>query len=158
MRHRVCAHCCIHPCQRIPSRDSVREGEAFEVVLVSVRAVAELGLEVCCTLGMLSESQALRLKQAALTAYNHNLDASPEFYGEIITTRVYQDRLNMIASMRKAGIAVCCGSILSMGESDDDALAYSISSRHSIPTKHTSTVRRCCLTAPQLQKLEHLAE
>ena len=98
------------------------KGEDFEVVLASVRAVADLGLEVCCTLGMLSESQALQLKQAGLTAYNHNLDTSPEFYGEIITTRVYQDRLNTIASVRKAGISVCCGGILGMGESDDDRI------------------------------------
>ncbi len=98
------------------------QGREFESVLESVRAVAELGMEVCCTLGMLSDEQALALKQAGLTAYNHNLDTSPEFYGNIITTRTYQDRLDTIAAVRKAGITVCCGGILGMGESDDDRI------------------------------------
>jgi biotin synthase len=79
-------------------------------------------MEVCCTLGMLTESQALRLKEAGLTAYNHNLDTSPEFYGEVITTRVYEDRLQTIAHVRKAGITVCCGGILGMGESEEDRI------------------------------------
>ena len=98
------------------------EGSEFDSVLESVRAVAELGLEVCCTLGMLTEMQAVRLKEAGLTAYNHNLDTSPEFYGTIISTRRYQDRLDTIAAVRKAGITVCCGGILGMGESDDDRI------------------------------------
>ncbi len=98
-------------------------GREFESVLDSVRAVAELGMEVCCTLGMLSDGQALALKQAGLTAYNHNLDTSPEFYGKIITTRTYQERLDTIAAVRKAGITVCSGGILGMGESDDDRIA-----------------------------------
>jgi biotin synthase len=85
-----------------------------------VRSVAALDLEVCCTLGMLNEKQALQLKQAGLTAYNHNLDTSPEFYGSIITTRVYEDRLQTIAHVRRAGITVCCGGILGMGESEED--------------------------------------
>jgi biotin synthase len=96
------------------------EGSEFDSVLESVRSVAELGLEVCCTLGMITETQAVKLKQAGLTAYNHNLDTSPEFYGTIISTRLYQDRLDTIAAVRKAGITVCCGGILGMGESDDD--------------------------------------
>ncbi len=96
------------------------EGSEFDSVLDSVRAVAGLGIEVCCTLGMLTETQALRLKEAGLTAYNHNLDSSPEFYGQIISTRLYQERLDTIAAVRKAGITVCCGGILGMGESDDD--------------------------------------
>jgi biotin synthase len=87
-----------------------------------VSGVAELGIEVCCTLGMLSESQAQRLKDAGLTAYNHNLDTSPEFYGDIITTRVYEDRLRTISHVRKAGITVCCGGILGMGESEEDRI------------------------------------
>lgn len=85
-----------------------------------VRAVAALDMEVCCTLGMLTESQARRLKDAGLTAYNHNLDTSPEFYGNIITTRGYEDRLRTIAHVRDAGITVCCGGILGMGETDED--------------------------------------
>jgi biotin synthase len=96
------------------------EGRAFESVLESVQAVAGLGMEVCCTLGMLTGEQAIKLKEAGLTAYNHNLDTSPEFYGEIITTRSYQERLSTIAAVRKAGITVCCGGILGMGESDED--------------------------------------
>lgn len=100
----------------------VSDGKDFERVLEMVRGVASLDLEVCCTLGMLTESQAQRLKEAGLTAYNHNLDTSPEFYGQIITTRVYEDRLKTIAHVRKAGITVCCGGILGMGESDDDRI------------------------------------
>lgn len=96
------------------------QGREFESVLDSVRAVVELDMEVCCTLGMLDDDQALRLKQAGLTAYNHNLDTSPEFYGRIISTRSYQERLDTIAAVRKAGITVCCGGILGMGESNDD--------------------------------------
>jgi biotin synthase len=87
-----------------------------------VRGVAALDMEVCCTLGMLTESQAQRLKDAGLTAYNHNLDTSPEFYGQIVTTRVYEDRLRTIENVRKAGITVCCGGILGMGESDEDRI------------------------------------
>jgi biotin synthase len=98
------------------------QGREFELVLESVRAVAALGMEVCCTLGMLTGEQAVRLKEAGLTAYNHNLDTSPEFYGKIITTRSYQERLATIDAVRKAGITVCCGGILGMGESDEDRI------------------------------------
>lgn len=99
------------------------EGREFENVLEMVRGVSALGMEVCCTLGMLTEAQAVRLKEAGLTAYNHNLDTSPEFYGSIITTRVYEDRLRTLAAVRKAGITVCCGGILGMGERDTDRIA-----------------------------------
>ena len=95
-------------------------GRDFDKVLEMVRGVSELGLEVCCTLGMLTEEQAVRLKGAGLTAYNHNLDTSPEFYGSIITTRVYDERLRTLAAVRKAGITVCCGGILGMGEKESD--------------------------------------
>jgi biotin synthase len=100
----------------------VPEGAEFERVLEMVRGVSALGLEVCCTLGMLNEAQAVRLKDAGLTAYNHNLDTSPEFYGSIITTRVYDDRLKTLAAVRKAGITVCCGGILGMGERESDRI------------------------------------
>jgi biotin synthase len=96
------------------------QGKEFESVLESVREVAAMGMEVCCTLGMLTDAQAQQLKQAGLTAYNHNLDTSPEFYGNIITTRVYDERLRTIAAVRRAGITVCCGGILGMGETDAD--------------------------------------
>jgi biotin synthase len=98
------------------------EGAEFERVLEMVRGVATLGMEVCCTLGMLSEGQAARLKEAGLSAYNHNLDTSPEFYGSIISTRVYDDRLRTLAAVRKAGLTVCCGGILGMGELEADRI------------------------------------
>jgi biotin synthase len=98
------------------------EGGEFEIVLEMVRGVSALGMEVCCTLGMLTEGQAKKLKDAGLTAYNHNLDTSPEFYGSIITTRVYADRLRTLAAVRAAGITVCCGGILGMGERDADRI------------------------------------
>jgi len=100
----------------------VPEGPEFDQVLDMVRGVSDLGLEVCCTLGMLTSGQAGRLKEAGLTAYNHNLDTSPEFYGKIITTRNYQERLKTIAHVRDAGITVCCGGILGMGESEEDRI------------------------------------
>jgi biotin synthase len=98
----------------------VRDGAEFDRVLGVVREVADMGMEVCCTLGMLNEGQARRLKQAGLYAYNHNLDTSESFYGRIISTRTYQDRLDTLDSVRKAEISVCCGGILGMGESDAD--------------------------------------
>jgi biotin synthetase len=98
------------------------EGREFDKVLQMVRGVSSLGLEVCCTLGMLTERQAEELKEAGLSAYNHNLDTSPEFYGSIITTRVYDDRLKTLAAVRKAGITVCCGGILGMGEREEDRI------------------------------------
>ncbi|HUL16634.1 MAG TPA: biotin synthase BioB [Terriglobales bacterium] len=100
----------------------VPDGGEFEAVLEMVRGVASLGMEVCCTLGMLTETQAVKLKDAGLTAYNHNLDTSREFYGSIITTRVYDDRLRTLAAVRKAGITVCCGGILGMGEREEDRI------------------------------------
>jgi len=101
----------------------VKDGAQFERVLEMVRQVAALELEVCCTLGMLKPHQAQRLKEAGLTAYNHNLDTSPDYYGKVITTRTYQDRLETIQAVSAAGISVCCGGILGMGESVSDRLA-----------------------------------
>ncbi len=86
-------------------------------VLDMVRGVKALGLETCCTLGMLKEGQAQALAEAGLDYYNHNLDTSPEFYGEIVTTRVQQDRLDTLGRVREAGLSVCCGGIVGMGES-----------------------------------------
>jgi biotin synthase len=91
-----------------------------EAVCAMVEGVKALGLETCATLGMLTGAQAQRLKGAGLDYYNHNLDSSPEFYGTIITTRVYQDRLDTLAHVRAAGIHVCCGGIVGMGESRED--------------------------------------
>lgn len=91
-------------------------GPQFEEVLEMVRGVRALGMEACCTLGMLTGEQAQALAEAGLSAYNHNLDTSPEFYGQIIHTRTYQDRLDTLARVRHAGITVCCGGIIGMGE------------------------------------------
>ena len=96
------------------------QGTEFEAVLAMVRGVRALDLEACCTLGMLTERQAQALADAGLSAYNHNLDTSPEFYGKIVTTRTYQDRLDTLAHVRRAGISVCCGGIVGMGESRRD--------------------------------------
>jgi biotin synthase len=98
----------------------VKDGEAFDRVLAMVRGVCALDMEACVTLGMLTQGQADRLAEAGLTAYNHNLDTSPEFYGEIITTRCYQDRLGTLERVRRAGVEVCCGGIIGMGESVED--------------------------------------
>ncbi len=98
----------------------VKDGAAFDSVLAMVQGVRALDMEACVTLGMLTEPQAIRLAEAGLTAYNHNLDTSPEFYGEIITTRTYQDRLDTLQHVRGAGIQVCCGGIIGMGESIED--------------------------------------
>jgi len=95
----------------------VPKGEQFERVLDMVRGVRALGLEACCTLGMLTDEQAAALAGAGLTAYNHNLDTSAEFYGEIISTRTYDDRLTTLDRVRRSGVTVCCGGIIGMGES-----------------------------------------
>lgn len=99
---------------------SVKDGPAFDSVLDMVRGVRDLDMEACVTLGMLTEAQAKRLAEAGLTAYNHNLDTSPEFYREIITTRTYEDRLETLAHVRGAGLQVCCGGIIGMGETIED--------------------------------------
>lgn len=97
-----------------------KDGPAFERVLDMIRGVKALGLEACVTLGMLNPEQAQRLKEAGLDAYNHNLDTSREHYRSIITTRTYEDRLNTLQNVRHAGITVCSGGIIGMGESIDD--------------------------------------
>jgi biotin synthase len=101
----------------------VKDGPAFDQVLEMVRGVRGLGMEACCSLGMLTDDQARRLADAGLTAYNHNLDTSKTFYGSIISTRVYEDRLRTLARVRNAGITVCSGGIIGMGESIDDRCA-----------------------------------
>ena len=98
----------------------VKDDDEFERVLEMVRDVNALGMEVCCTLGMLTEEQAKRLAEAGLYAYNHNIDTSREYYSKIITTRTYDDRLKTLENVRKAGITVCCGGIIGMGESISD--------------------------------------
>jgi biotin synthase len=102
----------------------VKDNAQFERVLDMVRQVNDLGLEVCATLGMLTAEQARRLEEAGLYAYNHNLDTSEEYYGEVITTRTYQDRLDTIDNLRTTNITVCCGGIIGMGESVDDRISF----------------------------------
>jgi biotin synthase len=100
----------------------VRDNKDFDRVLEMVQGVNEMGLEVCCTLGMLNEQQAKKLADAGLYAYNHNLDTSSEYYKEIISTRTYNDRLSTLDNVRKAGVSVCCGGIIGLGETHDDRI------------------------------------
>ncbi len=101
---------------------SVKDGTDFDAVLEMVRGVRDLGMEACVTLGMLNDEQARALKEAGLTAYNHNLDTSREYYPNIVSTRTYDDRLATLDAVEKAGISVCCGGILGLGESVEDRL------------------------------------
>ncbi|MCO5229752.1 MAG: biotin synthase BioB [Chitinophagales bacterium] len=100
----------------------LRNNRDFEKVLQMVRGVNDMGMEVCCTMGMLTEEQAVQLKEAGIYAYNHNLDTSEEYYDKIITTRTYDDRLKTIGNVQKAGIRVCSGGIIGLGESHDDRI------------------------------------
>jgi biotin synthase len=102
----------------------VRDGEAFEQVLEIVTEVAKLGMEVCVTLGMLDAGQARRLKAAGATVYNHNIDSSREFYETIISTRKFDDRLATIRAVREAGLEVCSGGIVGMGEKPEDRIHF----------------------------------
>ena len=110
----------------------VRSNRDFEKILEMVSRVSLLGLEVCCTLGMLSGEQARRLKQAGLYAYNHNLDSGPEFYKKVITTRSYGERLETLKNVRDAGVSVCCGGIIGMGETVEDRIEL-LHVLHSLP-------------------------
>lgn len=109
-------------CMGAAWRDALH-GPAFENVLTMVRGIRERGLEACATLGMLDDAQAAQLAEAGLTAYNHNLDTSEEFYSEIISTRTYAERLDTLSRVQRAGISLCCGGIIGMGESLDDRCA-----------------------------------
>lgn len=123
----------------------VRDSKQFEQVLQMIQAITDLGAEVCCTLGMLKEHQAQRLKEVGLYAYNHNLDSSASFYKTIITTRTYEDRLKTLDIVDKAGLSVCCGGIIGMGETISDRLELlqTLSSR----TPHPESVPINCLVA-----------
>lgn len=98
----------------------VRDNRDFDTVLEMVKEVNSMGMEVCCTLGMVTEQQAVRLKEAGLYAYNHNLDTSEDHYEDIITTRTYDDRLQTLSNVRKAGLTMCSGGIIGLGEKDED--------------------------------------
>lgn len=111
----------------------VRNNSDFDKVIDMIKGVNALGLEVCCTLGMLTEEQALRLKEAGLYAYNHNLDTSDEYYSDIITTRTYNERLKTLDNVEKAGLSVCCGGIIGLGETDEDRIKL----LHTLATRET---------------------
>jgi biotin synthase len=100
----------------------VKDNDEFDRVVDMVRGVNDMGMEVCVTLGMLTKSQAQKLKDAGLYAYNHNIDTSPDFYEQIITTRTYDDRLDTLENVREAGLSVCSGGIIGLGEDDTDRI------------------------------------
>jgi biotin synthase len=131
----------------------VRDNKDFDRVLEMVKGVNEMGMEVCCTLGMLTESQAKKLADAGLYAYNHNLDTSSEYYNEIITTRTYNDRLQTLDHVRKAGVTVCCGGIIGLGETHEDRIKM----LHTLSTmpKHPESVPINALVAIKGTPLEH---
>jgi biotin synthase len=128
---------------------------SFDQVLDMVRAVRDLGMEACCTLGMLTQDQADRLADAGLTAYNHNLDTSREFYGKIITTRTYDDRLQTLSRVRRAGITVCCGGIIGMGE--DRRVRFGLLQQLSSLDPHPESVPVNMLVSVDGTPLEHMA-
>ncbi len=112
---------------------NVKDGPEFENVLEAVRTVNKLDMEVCCTLGMITENQAKRLAEAGLYAYNHNLDSSEEYYKEVISTRGYQDRLDTIENVRKTSVTVCSGGIIGMGEKVEDRAGMLVALSNLVP-------------------------
>lgn len=109
-------------CMGAAWRDAPKTTDQFDRVLEMVRGIRALGMEACCTLGMLTEDQARRLAEAGLTSYNHNLDTSPEFYDKVVTTRTYEERLETLSHVRAAGISLCTGGIIGMGETIHDRM------------------------------------
>ncbi len=133
---------------------SVKDGPAFEKVLDMIRGVKAEGLEACVTLGMLSEAQAARLKAAGLDSYNHNIDTSREHYSQVITTRTFDQRLETLRHVRRAGIGICCGGIIGMGETLDDRCRMLIELSALAP--HPESVPINSLVAIPGTPLEHL--
>lgn len=131
----------------------VRDNRDFDRVLEMVKGVNEMGMEVCCTLGMLTESQAQKLAEAGLYAYNHNLDTSSEYYEAIITTRTYEDRLQTLNNVRKAGVSVCCGGIVGLGETHADRIKM-LHTLATMPT-HPESVPINALVPVKGTPLEH---
>lgn len=132
----------------------VRDNKDFDRVIEMVKGVNSLGLEVCCTMGMLTADQAKRLKEAGLSAYNHNLDTSEEYYDKIITTRTYEDRLHTIGNVREAGISVCSGGIIGLGESHEARMGM-IHTLATLP-EHPESVPVNALVAVQGTPLEDM--
>jgi biotin synthase len=131
----------------------VRDNRDFDRVLDMVKGVNEMGMEVCCTLGMLTETQAQKLADAGLYAYNHNLDTSSEYYEAIITTRTYEDRLQTLDNVRKAGVSVCCGGIVGLGETHADRIKM-LHTLATMPT-HPESVPINALVPVKGTPLEH---
>ncbi|MCS7029127.1 MAG: biotin synthase BioB [Bacteroidia bacterium] len=131
----------------------VKDNADFERVLAMVKGVNALDMEVCCTLGMLTEQQAQKLKEAGLYAYNHNLDTSESHYAKIITTRTYQDRLETLKHVRNSGISVCCGGIIGLGETEEDRIEL----LHTLATlpEHPESVPINALVPVKGTPLEH---
>ncbi|WP_295116830.1 biotin synthase BioB [uncultured Chitinophaga sp.] len=132
----------------------VRDNRDFDRVLDMVKGVNEIGMEVCCTLGMLTEDQAKKLADAGLYSYNHNLDTSDEYYSEIITTRTYDDRLQTLDNVRKAGVTVCCGGIIGLGETHEDRINM-LKTLATMP-KHPDSVPINALVRVEGTPLSHL--
>lgn len=132
----------------------VRDNRDFDKVIDMVKGVNDLGMEVCCTMGMLTEQQAERLKEAGLYAYNHNLDTSEEHYDKIITTRTFDDRIKTIGNVRKAGISVCSGGIIGLGESHEARIGM----LHTLSTlpEHPESVPVNALVAVEGTPLEEM--
>lgn len=126
---------------------SPKDGPQFDAVIEMVKCVRGLGMEACVTLGMLSQSQADRLAEAGLTAYNHNLDTSRRFYPSIVSTRNYDDRLQTLQRVSRAGISVCCGGIIGMGEAEDDRLMMLVELAN-LDTPPESVPINCLMPSP----------
>jgi biotin synthase len=120
----------------------VREGKVFDQILLMIQELSALGIEVCCTLGMLTPEQAQRLAAAGLYSYNHNLDTSEAFYANIITTRTYQERLNTLDHVQDAGLGVCCGGIVGMGETIQDRLELLRTLANRSPQPHSVPINQ----------------
>ncbi|MEI8365827.1 MAG: biotin synthase BioB [Parachlamydiaceae bacterium] len=120
----------------------VKDNKQFDQILLMIEAISTLGVEVCCTLGMLKDHQAKRLKEAGLYAYNHNLDTSEKFYSQIITTRTFQDRLETLDIVEKADLSVCCGGILGMGETVSDRLEMLLTLAKRNPHPESTPINR----------------
>jgi len=132
---------------------NVKDNKQFDRVVEMVRGVNEMGMEVCCTLGMLTADQAARLKEAGLHAYNHNLDTSESYYGNVISTRGYQDRLDTLDNVRQSGLTVCSGGIIGMGETDADRMDM-LKTLANLPT-HPESVPVNALVAVEGTPLEN---
>ncbi|GJV02946.1 biotin synthase [Tanacetum coccineum] len=130
-------------CMGAAWRDTIGRKTNFSQILEYVKEIRGMGMEVCCTLGMIEKQQALELKKAGLTAYNHNLDTSREYYPNVITTRTYDERLETIKHVREAGINVCSGGIIGLGEAEEDRIGLLKNYIAPTPLPSSHTRERC---------------